>query len=85
MCMKKIYDNLNEPHEDHEIIFDRFIETASEAEISRFANDKCQWCHGRGLYENILDERSGYYELCACDCIYEKEDEMRKYIGVINE
>ena len=44
MCMKKIYDNLNEPHEDHEIIFDRFIETASEAEISRFANDKCKWC-----------------------------------------
>ena len=70
---------------DEDIIFERFIEKASEVEISRFANDKCQWCQGRGLYDNVLDERSGYSELCVCDCIFEKEHEMRKYIVVIDE
>ena len=84
MCMQKIYNNLNEPQEDEDIIFERFIEKASEMEISRFANDKCQ-CKGRGLYENVLDEKSGYYELCACDCLYEKEYEIKKYIGVMDE
>ena len=69
---------------DEDIIFERFIEKASEVEISRFANDKCQWCQGRGLYDNVLDDRSGYSELCVCDCIFEKEHEMRKYIGVID-
>ena len=67
---------------DEDIIFERFIEKASEVEISRFANDKCQWCQGRGLYDNVLDDRSGYSELCVCDCIFEKEHEIKKYIGV---
>ena len=69
---------------DEDIIFERFIDNASEMEISRFANGKCQWCQGRGLYDNVLDDRSGYSELCVCDCIFEKEHEMRKYIGVID-
>ena len=69
---------------DEDIIFERFIDNASEMEISRFANDKCQWCQGRGLYDNVLDDRSGYSELCVCDCIFEKENEIKKYIGVKN-
>ena len=86
MCMQKIYDNISEPnHHDDDTIFNRFIEKASEIEISRFANDECSYCRGRGLYENVLDQKSGYYELCACDCIYEKEHEIKRYIGVINE
>ena len=70
---------------DEDIIFERFIEKASEVEISRFANDKCQWCQGRGLYDNVLDDRSGYSELCVCDCIFEREDDIKRYIGVIDE
>ena len=80
MCMQRTWI-MN----DEDIIFERCIEKASEVEISRFANDKCQWCQGRGLYDNVLDDRSGYSELCVCDCIFEKEHEMRKYIGVIDE
>ena len=63
---------------DEDIIFERFIEKASEVEISRFANDKCQWCQGRGLYDNVLDERSGYFELCVCDCILNNKEEDTK-------
>ena len=77
MCMQRTWI-MN----DEDIIFERFIEKASEVEISRFANDKCQWCQGRGLYDNVLDDRSGYSELCVCDCIFEKEHEIKKYIGV---
>ena len=80
MCMQKTYI-MN----DEDIIFERFIEKASEIEISRFADNKCGWCQGRGLYENVLDDKSGYSELCVCDCIFLKEKEMREYIGVKNE
>ena len=75
MCMQPM---------NNDIVFERFIEKASEMEISRFANDECGWCQGRGLYDNVLDERSGYSELCVCDCIFEKEHEIKKYIGVID-
>ena len=80
MCMQRTWI-MN----DEDIIFERFIEKASEVEISRFANDKCQWCQGRGLYDNVLDDRSGYSELCVCDCIFEREDDIKRYIGVIDE
>ena len=39
-----------------------------------------------GLYENVLDEKSGYSELCVCDCILDnKEEDIKRYIGVIDE
>ena len=67
-------------------VYELFIEKATEHEISRFANPKCAWCKGRGLHDNILDEKSGYSELCVCDCILEnKEEQIKKYIGVIDE
>ena len=69
---------------DEDWAYELFIEKASEHEISRFADDNCDWCKGRGLYDNVLDDRSGYSELCVCDCIFEKEHEIRKYIGVID-
>ena len=71
---------------DEDWSYELFIEKASEEEISRFANQKCKWCKGRGLYDNVLDERSGYSELCVCSCILEnKEEDIKKYIGVIDE
>ena len=71
---------------DEDWVYELFIEKATEHEISRFANPKCAWGKGRGLHDNILDEKSGYSELCVCDCILEnKEEQIKKYIGVIDE
>ena len=71
---------------DEDWAYELFIEKASEEEISRFADNKCLWCKGRGLCENLLDERSGYTELHVCPCIFDnKEEDIKRYIGVINE
>ena len=81
MCMQRTWIMNDEDWSD-----ELFIEKASEEEISRFANQKCKWCKSRGLYDNVLDERSGYSELCVCSCILEnKEEDIKKYIGVIDE
>ena len=48
---------------DEDWVYELFIEKATEHEISRFADPKCAWCKGRGLHDNILDEKSGYFEL----------------------
>ena len=81
MCMQRTWIMNNE-----DWVYELFIEKATEHEISRFANPKCAWCKGRGLHDNILDEKSGYSELCVCDCILEnKEEQIKKYIGVIDE
>ena len=81
MCMQRTWI-MN----DEDWVYELFIEKATEHEISRFANPKCAWCKGRGLHDNILDERSGYYELCVCDCILNnKEEDIKRYLGVINK
>ena len=80
MCMQRTWI-MN----DEDWAYELFIEKASEMEISRFADDKCDWCKGRGLYDNVLDEKSGYFELCVCDCILNnKEEDIKRYIGVID-
>ena len=63
MCMQRTWI-MN----DEDWAYELFIEKASEEEISRFADNKCLWCKGRGLFDNVLDDRSGYSELCVCDC-----------------
>ena len=69
---------------DEDWVYELFIEKASEIEISRFADPKCDWCKGRGLHDNILDEKSGYFELCVCDCILNnKVQDIREYLGLI--
>ena len=81
MCMQRTWI-VN----DEDWAYELFIEKASEEEISRFADNKCLWCKGRGLFDNVLDDRSGYSELCVCDCILNnKEEDIKRYIGVINE
>ena len=69
---------------DADWVYELFIEKATEHEISRFADPKCDWCKGRGLHDNILDEKSGYFELCVCDCILNnKVQDIREYLGLI--
>ena len=69
---------------DEDWVYELFIEKATEHEISRFADPKCDWCKGRGLHDNILDEKSGYFELCVCDCILNnKVQDIREYLGLI--
>ena len=70
---------------DEDWIYELFIEKASEPEISRFADDECDWCGGRGLHDNVLDERSQYSELCVWHCIFNKEEDIKRYIGIINK
>ena len=71
---------------DEDWVYELFLEKASEEEISRFADQKCEYCLGRGLCENLLDQKSGYTELHVCPCILEnKEEDIKKYIGVKDE
>ena len=68
---------------DEDWAYELFIEKASEEEISRFANQECEWCQGRGLHDNVLDETSGYSELCVCHCILDnKKEDIKEYIGL---
>ncbi len=71
---------------DEDWAYELFLEKASEEEISRFADQKCNHCFGRGLCENLLDEKSGYTELHVCSCILEnKEEDIREYLGINNK
>ena len=80
MCMQRTWI-MN----DEDWMYEMFIEKASEEEIARFADQRCKECKGRGLHDNILDERSGYSELHVCECILNnKEEDIKRYIGVID-
>tara|TARA_Y100001938_G_scaffold144888_1_gene220449 strand:- start:1249 stop:1500 length:252 start_codon:yes stop_codon:yes gene_type:complete len=68
---------------DEDWAYELFLEKASEEEISRFADQKCNHCLGRGLCENLLDRKSGYTELHVCPCILEnKEEDIKEYLGI---
>ena len=78
MCLQKTWI-MN----DEDWAYELFLVKASEEEISRFADQKCNHCFGRGLCENLLDEKSGYTELHVCSCILEnKEEDIREYLGI---
>ena len=81
MCMKKTWI-IN----DEDWAYELFLEKASEEEISRFADQKCEYCFGRGLHDNLLDEKSGYSELHVCPCILDnKEEDIKEYLGINNK